>query len=107
MAVIDIDVGSVANDGTGQTLRAAFQRVNSNYDEFYSQTSGTIIAKQAEITPAGSVPTIEEIEAVTTVKAEDSRSCLFILKDLRNSKTWLCISDGTNWQLQSMTKITV
>ena len=36
MAKQSISVGSSANDGTGDTLRAAGQKVNSNFNELYS-----------------------------------------------------------------------
>ena len=39
MAQITINVGTVANDGTGDTLRGAFQNVNSNFTELYSNVA--------------------------------------------------------------------
>ena len=39
MAQITINVGSAANDGTGDTLRGAFQNVNSNFTELYSNVA--------------------------------------------------------------------
>ena len=36
-----INTGTVANDGTGQTLRTAFQKVNSNFTELYGNIAGT------------------------------------------------------------------
>mgnify|MGYP003333600434 CR=1 FL=1 len=36
MAKQTINVGSAANDGTGDTLRAAAQKVNSNFTEVYA-----------------------------------------------------------------------
>lgn len=36
MAKITINVGTVANDGTGDTLRGAFQNVNANFTEVYN-----------------------------------------------------------------------
>lgn len=36
-----INIGTVPNDGTGQTLRTAFQKVNSNFTELYGNISGT------------------------------------------------------------------
>lgn len=47
-----INVGSAANDGTGDTLRAAGNKMNSNFDELYARTpvpaggaTGQILAK--------------------------------------------------------------
>lgn len=36
MAQQDINCGTVANDGTGDTLRAAFVKAQANFDELYS-----------------------------------------------------------------------
>ena len=36
MAKTVINVGSAANDGTGDPLRTAFQSTNSNFDEVYN-----------------------------------------------------------------------
>ena len=36
MAKQTIGVGTIANDGTGDTLRATFQKTNSNFDELYA-----------------------------------------------------------------------
>lgn len=33
MAIQDINIGSIANDGTGDDLRTAMQKINSNFDE--------------------------------------------------------------------------
>jgi len=38
MAMQTINVGAAANDGTGDALRVAFQKVNSNTDELYVST---------------------------------------------------------------------
>ena len=33
MTITRIDVGNIANDGTGDDLRQAFVKVNNNFDE--------------------------------------------------------------------------
>jgi len=38
MAKQTINVGSVANDGTGDAVRSAFQKTNANFDELYTQS---------------------------------------------------------------------
>ena len=48
MAKIAINVGSSANDGTGDQLRTAFISTNSNFDEVYA---GTATVAQS-LTPA-------------------------------------------------------
>ena len=36
----DINIGSAANDGTGDTLRSAGSKINSNFQELYLQFGG-------------------------------------------------------------------
>jgi len=105
MAVTDITVGTVANDGTGQTLRAAFQRVNSNYDEFYKDDGATIFARRIDISPAGATPTKLEIEAVVGNTVDHVTGCIFILRDLTNVKTLFCISDQSDFLISSFTVV--
>ena len=38
MAQQTINIGTVANDGTGDPLRTAFDKVNDNFDEVYANT---------------------------------------------------------------------
>lgn len=97
MAITDIDVGTVANDGTGQTLRAAFQRVNSNYDEFYK--TDTIIAKLVTISPAGATPTNSEITALLGIPLIVTSVPLYLLSDSKNSCIWLCSHNTNVWCL--------
>jgi hypothetical protein len=39
MARQDINIGSNANDGTGDDLRTAMQKINTNFTELYAETS--------------------------------------------------------------------
>jgi hypothetical protein len=39
MAQQDINIGSNANDGTGDDLRTAMQKINTNFTELYAETS--------------------------------------------------------------------
>jgi hypothetical protein len=41
MSQLTINVGTIANDKTGDTLRAAFVKANSNFTELYT-ASGTV-----------------------------------------------------------------
>jgi Bacteriophage T4 gp9/10-like protein len=41
-----INVGTVANDGTGDTIRAAMNKTNANFTELYSNVSQTISVSQ-------------------------------------------------------------
>ena len=104
MALTDITVGTSANDGTGLTLRAAMQLVNSNYDEFYAD--GTIKAKFCTGTLDDTTPTIAQINTLTGLApATADTGCLYILKNA-TVVTYICWSDGANWHVIKATKIT-
>ena len=36
----NINIGSAANDGTGDTLRSAGTKINQNFQEIYTQLGG-------------------------------------------------------------------
>ena len=42
MAQQTIGVGTTANDGTGDTLRSAFTKINSNFTELYTDDAGDV-----------------------------------------------------------------
>lgn len=42
MAQQTINIGSVANDGTGDPLRDAFGKINENFNELYSDDAGDV-----------------------------------------------------------------
>lgn len=54
MAKQTIDIGSAANDGTGDPLRTAFDKCNNNFDELYDgySTIGTSVPGSAGATGA-------------------------------------------------------
>ncbi len=56
MARLNLEVGNNANDGTGDTLRVAMQKVNDNFTELYASPlfSGDILVSDNEITAARS-----------------------------------------------------
>ena len=39
MAQLNIGIGSSANDGTGDPLRTAFTKINTNFTELYGDTA--------------------------------------------------------------------
>jgi hypothetical protein len=47
MAKQTINVGTTANDGTGDTLRASFVKVNDNFTEVYNSLNPSVIALTA------------------------------------------------------------
>lgn len=42
MAKQTIGIGTTANDGTGDTLRVAFDKINDNFDELYTDDAGDV-----------------------------------------------------------------
>lgn len=48
-----INVGTVANDGTGDPLRTAFQKTNANFTELYSPAVGVVTGTRFVLTSAG------------------------------------------------------
>ena len=50
MARQNINIGSNANDGTGDPLRTAFNKINANFTELYG-TSGEGVAVSDDTTP--------------------------------------------------------
>jgi len=42
MAKQTINIGTTANDGTGDPLRTAFDKVNSNFTELYNDDAGDV-----------------------------------------------------------------
>lgn len=50
MAQQTINIGAVANDGTGDQLRTAFDKINSNFTEVYQSA---VVQQAAPATAAG------------------------------------------------------
>lgn len=48
-----VNVGSAANDGTGDTLRAAGNKINNNFTELYNQFGGATIGNVTRLTDSG------------------------------------------------------
>ena len=47
MAQQTINIGSAANDGTGDPLRTAFDKINDNFSEVYTELGGTSLSSLA------------------------------------------------------------
>jgi hypothetical protein len=103
MAIIKPTYGAIANDGTGQTLRAAIERISNNYDEFY--LDGTLFIKQVAIAPAGATPNYAEILAAVVTAPSAATNCIYLLQDSTNNVTWFCSSDGTNYNIVQLSRI--
>lgn len=58
-----INIGTVANDGTGDTLRAAFDKANDNFTELYASTGGGGLL----FTSGSTTPQIDNSAAETVI----------------------------------------
>ena len=55
MAQKSINIGSTANDGTGETVRSAFDKTNDNFTELYADNSVTHARLENRYTASGSI----------------------------------------------------
>lgn len=79
MAKTVINVGSAANDGTGDPLRTAFQSTNSNFNEVYSFLGdGSSLAFSGDATLSSGTVTISN-DAIDYEKIDDEFSTLSAL----------------------------
>ena len=58
MAQKSINIGSTANDGTGETVRSAFDKTNDNFTELYADNSVTHARLENRYTASGSITTL-------------------------------------------------
>jgi len=74
-----ISVGTVANDGTGDTLRSAGNKINSNFDEIYSALGGdgVNLSSQISLTNSGIV-----FEGATADDFETTLSAANVSEDI-------------------------
>ena len=73
MAKTAIDVGSSANDGTGDPIRTAFQSTNSNFNELYTQFgNGTTLSISGDITMSAGAATIAAQAVENSMIADDA-----------------------------------
>ncbi len=84
MAKSVIGVGSIANDGTGDTLRAAGVKINDNFSELY-----TALGTGTAITLTSTVAELNILDGVTASTAE-----LNILDGVTSTAAELNILDG-------------
>tara|TARA_R110000868_G_scaffold5171_2_gene31902 strand:- start:8 stop:640 length:633 start_codon:yes stop_codon:yes gene_type:complete len=70
-----IDVGSLPNDGTGDPLRIAFQKVNNNFSNLFSTTTFTTESYTTGATPdqvIWEVPVISFTQGMFQVKSQNT-----------------------------------
>ena len=68
MAKQTINIGTTANDGTGDPLRTAFDKVNSNFTELYNDDAGDVTGATA-LTIADDVITYAKLGTEFTTSA--------------------------------------
>ena len=102
MALTKLGIGTSANDGTGDALRTAFDTINDNYDEFFSTTGDSIIAKYVN---NGGTSVSDEAAVTTAVgmtPAEAGAGCMFAIRYEGPTQYYmvLAISDGgSHWYM--------
>ena len=73
MAKTAIDVGSSANDGTGDPLRTAMQSTNSNFNELYTLLgNGTALSISGDVTMSAGAVTIANDAVENAMVADDA-----------------------------------
>lgn len=75
MAKQAINIGTSANDGTGDTLRAALDKCNDNFDELYTLTDGTGAASVLTLAAGASSLGDTTISAATPAIVFKDTSC--------------------------------
>jgi len=66
MAQQTINIGTVANDGTGDPLRSAFDKVNDNFNELYADDAGDVNSVSA-----GTGISVDQTTGAVTVTNSD------------------------------------
>jgi len=105
MAKQAIGIGTSVNDGTGDTIRVAMDKVNDNFTELYAFTAdSTIKAKYTYWNNTFSdPPVIAEIETALGITAANADTgCIFQVLD--NFTLYSFSSDGTNWYFLKYTE---
>ena len=97
----NINVGSSANDGTGDTLRSAGTKINQNFQELYTQLGGdsSTLSTQVIIKDSGSVGTI-----IFEGTSADSHETKLIAADPTADRTITLPNAGGNVVLDTATQ---
>jgi hypothetical protein len=64
-----IDIGTTANDGTGDPLRTAFDKINDNFTELYGGSGGGAPSIQSVTSAATVTPTFSDDQVNITAQA--------------------------------------
>ena len=90
MAKTAINVGSSANDGTGDPLRTAMQSTNSNFDELYTLLgNGTALSISGDVTMSAGAVTIANDAVETAMINADAVDGTKIADDSINSEHYV------------------
>ena len=109
MAKQTINIGTTANDGTGDQLRSAFDKINDNFDELYTDDAGdvnsiTATAPIARDQATGAVTISLNDAGVTLAKIQNVAANSLLVRDANSSgvltekaltDTQILIGDGT------------
>ena len=90
MAKTAINVGSSANDGTGDPLRTAMQSTNSNFDEIYTLLgNGSALSISGDVTMSAGAVTIANSAVETAMINADAVDGTKIADDIINSEHYV------------------
>ena len=82
MAKQNINVGTAANDKKGDSLRAAFQKVNSNFTELYEAVGLAATGQDTALTFLGSTLSTDDSSAIVIDQATTITSNLSVGGDI-------------------------
>ena len=116
MAKQTINIGTTANDGTGDQLRAAFDKINDNFTELYTDDAGdvnsiTATAPIARDQATGAVTISLNDAGVTLAKIQNVAANSLLVRDANSSgvltenaltDTQILIGDGTGMTAASL-----
>jgi len=94
MARQNINYGTSPNDGTGDSLRVAMDKINDNFIELYTNESGEITISNASIVTSTINGNISlDVNGTGTVQTTQG---LLVNTDFENSNSIFYAADGTN-----------
>ena len=72
----NINIGSAANDGTGDTLRSAGTKINQNFQEIYTQLGGDSSTLSNKVTLVDSSSNIFVVDNQVSLSANEKEQVL-------------------------------
>lgn len=89
MAKQTLDIGTNANDGTGDTLRSGGEKINDNFNELYSTLGGNSIA-------ANGINAAYATQTINTASATVNDSDTLIIFNKGSGTIAATLGDGTS-----------